>query len=103
MPPQMKSVYAERSEKTTDFLVLKNSPMKKLKAVAQGFFIPRPQNTTYDDLCLVRVHRLWKRHTISQSGGSPLELLVLDIAGGTGEFQHLNFTLSGASEGHGLF
>jgi len=52
-------------------------------------------------LCLVAFNRLWKRHTISQSGVRAGNC-VLDIAGGTGDLT-LKFSRLVGSEGHVIF
>ena len=70
--------------KTTHFGFKEVPTDEKVAAVAQVFHSVAAKYDIMNDLMSGGVHRLWKRHTISQSGVRAGNQ-VLDIAGGTGD------------------
>ncbi|TDO97976.1 bifunctional demethylmenaquinone methyltransferase/2-methoxy-6-polyprenyl-1,4-benzoquinol methylase UbiE [Marinomonas balearica] len=70
--------------KTTHFGFQEIPTDKKVDAVAQVFHSVAAKYDIMNDLMSGGIHRLWKRHTISQSGVRAGQT-VLDIAGGTGD------------------
>ncbi|ADZ92687.1 bifunctional demethylmenaquinone methyltransferase/2-methoxy-6-polyprenyl-1,4-benzoquinol methylase UbiE [Marinomonas mediterranea] len=83
--------------KTTHFGFQEIPTEKKVDAVAQVFHSVAAKYDIMNDLMSGGVHRLWKRHTISQSGVRSGQT-VLDIAGGTGDLT-LKFARLVGSEG----
>jgi demethylmenaquinone methyltransferase/2-methoxy-6-polyprenyl-1,4-benzoquinol methylase len=71
-------------QSTTHFGFKEIPTDKKVEAVAQVFHSVAAKYDIMNDLMSGGVHRLWKRHTISQSGVRAGNK-VLDIAGGTGD------------------
>jgi demethylmenaquinone methyltransferase/2-methoxy-6-polyprenyl-1,4-benzoquinol methylase len=71
-------------QSTTHFGFKEIPTHKKVEAVAQVFHSVAAKYDIMNDLMSGGVHRLWKRHTISQSGVRAGNK-VLDIAGGTGD------------------
>lgn len=72
------------TKKTTHFGFKEIPEDEKVQAVAQVFHSVAAKYDIMNDLMSGGVHRLWKRHTISQSGVRTGNK-VLDIAGGTGD------------------
>ncbi|MCO4784992.1 bifunctional demethylmenaquinone methyltransferase/2-methoxy-6-polyprenyl-1,4-benzoquinol methylase UbiE [Marinomonas atlantica] len=71
-------------ENTTHFGFKEIPTDKKVDAVAEVFHSVAAKYDIMNDLMSGGIHRLWKRHTISQSGVRAGQK-VLDIAGGTGD------------------
>ena len=71
-------------ENTTHFGFKQIPTDQKVDAVAQVFHSVAAKYDIMNDLMSGGIHRLWKRHTISQSGVRAGQK-VLDIAGGTGD------------------
>lgn len=71
-------------ENTTHFGFKEIPTDQKVDAVAQVFHSVAAKYDIMNDLMSGGIHRLWKRHTISQSGVRAGQK-VLDIAGGTGD------------------
>lgn len=71
-------------QSTTHFGFKEIPTDKKVEAVAQVFHSVAAKYDIMNDLMSGGIHRLWKRHTISQSGVRSGNK-VLDIAGGTGD------------------
>ncbi len=74
----------DNQNKTTNFGFKQIPTDEKVEAVANIFHSIAKKYDIMNDLMSCGIHRLWKRHTISQSGvhaGSK----VLDVAGGTGD------------------
>ncbi|GAB3488221.1 bifunctional demethylmenaquinone methyltransferase/2-methoxy-6-polyprenyl-1,4-benzoquinol methylase UbiE [Marinomonas epiphytica] len=87
----------EDQNKTTHFGYKEVPTEKKVEAVAQVFHSVAAKYDIMNDLMSGGVHRLWKRHTISQSGVRAGQT-VLDIAGGTGDLT-LKFSRLVGSQG----
>ncbi|MDB4837574.1 bifunctional demethylmenaquinone methyltransferase/2-methoxy-6-polyprenyl-1,4-benzoquinol methylase UbiE [Marinomonas sp.] len=87
----------DNSKKTTHFGFKEIPEDEKAQAVAQVFHSIAAKYDIMNDLMSGGVHRLWKRHTISQSGVRAGNS-VLDIAGGTGDLT-LKFSRLVGSEG----
>lgn len=87
----------EDQNKTTHFGFKEVPTEKKVEAVAQVFHSVAAKYDIMNDLMSGGVHRLWKRHTISQSGVRAGQT-VLDIAGGTGDLT-LKFSRLVGSQG----
>lgn len=71
-------------DNTTHFGFKEIPTDKKVEAVAEVFHSVAAKYDIMNDLMSGGIHRLWKRHTISQSGVRAGQT-VLDIAGGTGD------------------
>lgn len=71
-------------ENTTHFGFKEIPTDRKVDAVAEVFHSVAAKYDIMNDLMSGGIHRLWKRHTISQSGVRAGQK-VLDIAGGTGD------------------
>jgi demethylmenaquinone methyltransferase/2-methoxy-6-polyprenyl-1,4-benzoquinol methylase len=71
-------------DNTTHFGFKEIPTDQKVDAVAQVFHSVAAKYDIMNDLMSGGIHRLWKRHTISQSGVRAGQK-VLDIAGGTGD------------------
>ncbi|NVK74755.1 bifunctional demethylmenaquinone methyltransferase/2-methoxy-6-polyprenyl-1,4-benzoquinol methylase UbiE [Marinomonas sp. CT5] len=84
-------------KQTTDFGFKEIPTDEKVKAVAQVFHSVAAKYDIMNDLMSGGIHRLWKRHTISQSGVRAGNC-VLDIAGGTGDLT-VKFSRLVGSEG----
>ncbi|REG82676.1 bifunctional demethylmenaquinone methyltransferase/2-methoxy-6-polyprenyl-1,4-benzoquinol methylase UbiE [Marinomonas pollencensis] len=84
-------------KKTTHFGFKEIPTDEKVQAVANVFHSVAAKYDIMNDLMSGGVHRLWKRHTISQSGVRAGNK-VLDIAGGTGDLT-LKFSRLVGSEG----
>jgi demethylmenaquinone methyltransferase/2-methoxy-6-polyprenyl-1,4-benzoquinol methylase len=93
----MKQFMQDDQNKTTHFGFKEIPTDEKVQAVAQVFHSVAAKYDIMNDLMSVGVHRLWKRHTISQSGVRAGNC-VLDIAGGTGDLT-LKFSRLVGSEG----
>ena len=71
-----------------DFGYEKVSPDEKTERVREVFDSVATRYDLMNDLMSFGVHRLWKRHFVSQSGVRPGHS-VLDLAGGTGDIAKL--------------
>ena len=76
---------ANSDENTTHFGFQTVDKNEKESKVAGVFHSVAQQYDVMNDLMSFGVHRLWKRFTIDASGVRPGNK-VLDLAGGTGEF-----------------
>ncbi|MBM6552245.1 bifunctional demethylmenaquinone methyltransferase/2-methoxy-6-polyprenyl-1,4-benzoquinol methylase UbiE [Marinomonas ostreistagni] len=83
-------------QNTTHFGFKEIPADKKVEAVAEVFHSVAAKYDIMNDLMSGGIHRLWKRHTISQSGVRAGQK-VLDIAGGTGDLTMKFSRLVGAS------